>query len=221
MPHQGALHMSVTVKLIGLAVLMMAVILLSFGLFGASMDAALQSVLDDPPSAALVAGVVFAALASDVFLPLPSSLLSAVAVAWLGPVAGVAVIWAGMTTGHFIGYLVGARYGTPAVARIAGDEAATRLTSMGESVGMSATLALTRAVPVLSEACAVIAGASGMSTRRFLFVTATANLGVALVYGALLAISGDAAPFLLVFAASIIVPVLGYGLLRLVTGRAG
>ena len=73
-----------------------------------------------------------------------------------------------------------------------------------------ATLCLTRPVPVLSEAAAVMAGAGGLPLRQFLLATGLANLGIAVCYAILGAAAQDAGGFLLVFAASLTVPVAGY-----------
>lgn len=200
---------------------LLALLLVPFGIWGERIDAGLAQLLAAPSSAAVVAAVVFVSLAADVVLPLPSSLLSAAAVTWLGPLTGGAVVWAGMTTGHMVGYAIGRRLGTRAVAVVAGAETAARLTGLGRSFGMAALVALTRAVPVLSEACAVVAGTSGMAAGRFLAVAAAANFGVALVYGAVIFATGDAAPFLGVFAASLVVPALGYLVFWHSTRRAG
>ena len=211
--------MTPTFRLALMALGLMALILLPFAFFGDQIETSLVRQLTHSPPPALVAGLVFAALAADVVLPLPASLLSAAAAVWLGPVLAVLVIWSGMTLGHVIGYGLGRRFGSVAVRRLAGDAAQTRLGALGRGVGLVPAVILTRAVPVLSEACTVIAGAAQLPFRAFFLACAGANLGVALVYGLLGTLAGITTPFLLVFAVSIAVPLLGYGLVRVVTGR--
>lgn len=209
--------MNETLKLLGLLGLLLTLLGLTALLFGSATETSLREVFEEPSSAALMVFIVFAALAMDVILPLPASLLSVAAMAGLGPGLGIMIVWLGMTTGHVIGFMFGAQYGVHAVNQIAGLETGARLQKLGNTVGMSAVLAITRAVPLLSEACAIVAGASGMTLGKFLFVTATANFGIAMVYGLLIGNAGNAVSLPIVFIASIAVPTASYGILRWIT----
>ncbi len=201
------------IKLMGLLALLLLAIILPFALWGNQFETTLQNLVAVPTSPALVALVVFSALAADVLLPVPSSLLSAAGIAWLGPELGVPIVWAGLTIGHLIGFDIGRIFGRRLVDQVAGTEAGKQVHEMGRSLGLAAVVVLTRAVPVLSEACAIMAGASGMEWKRFFVVTALANLGVALVHGAVVAAVDDSAPFVSVFVASVVIPVAVYGLI--------
>ena len=59
------------------------------------------------------AGAIGALLALDVFLPVPSSIVSTGAGVLLGFWTGAAVIWIGMTLGCVIGYVFGAYAAVP------------------------------------------------------------------------------------------------------------
>ena len=66
-----------------------------------------------PLLAVLVAGL----LASDVLLPVPSSLVSSFAGHMLGFTIGLLAVWSGMMLGCLVGYWIGASGGAPSSAR--------------------------------------------------------------------------------------------------------
>lgn len=118
-----------------------------------------------------------------------------------------------------MGLLLARRVGTEASRTLLGPDQFDRLTAALRRRGL-ALLAVCRPVPVLAEASVLVAGASRMPLRRTIGVTAAANVGVAGVYVWLGASAGDAVPFLLVFAASCLLPAASWALarsLRLVT----
>lgn len=209
-----------TPRLVMLVSLMMAAMLAVFMIFGGAIETRTGDFFATQPSSLTVALVVLAGLSADVVLPLPSSLFSAVAVGWLGPVTGTAVIWAGMTAGHILAYALGRRFGPAAVGRWAGGaDAQAQLDRMCAGLKLTTVLAMTRAVPILSETTAIVAGAGRMPVGRFVLTCGLANLGVALVYGVFSAVLSGENAFYTVFAASLVVPALGYGLLWCVAGR--
>lgn len=163
----------------------------------------------------LLALAILALFAGDVFLPVPSSLVSVAAVLLFGWAGGGLLIWAGMSLGCALGYWVGGKAARPLALRYLGRSEIERANRIAAGIG-PVTLALTRAVPVLAEAATVAAGMAAMPPARFYAATLLANAGIALVYAA----AGAAAPgtggsFLMLFAAAIALPALGWLALRL------
>jgi len=150
----------------------------------------------------LLALAIVALFAGDVFLPVPSSLVSVAAVALYGWAGGL-LIWIGMTLGCGLGYWLGSRAGRPLAERFVGRAEVARARRIAEEVGPAA-LVLTRAVPVLAEATTVAAGLAAMPLRRFALATGLANAGIALAY-----VAAAGSPVLL-FAAAIAVPAIGW-----------
>jgi uncharacterized membrane protein YdjX (TVP38/TMEM64 family) len=156
---------------------------------------------------ALLALAIVALFAGDVVLPVPSSLVSVAAVALFGWAGGL-LIWIGMSIGCGLGYWLGSRAGRPLAERFIGRGEVARARRFAEEIGPAA-LVLTRAVPVLAEATTVAAGVAAMPLRRFALATGLANAGIALVYVA------AAGSFILLVAAAILVPALGWVVQRL------
>jgi uncharacterized membrane protein YdjX (TVP38/TMEM64 family) len=169
------------------------------------VDAVAQRFLSARPPAWQVALVLGGLLAGDLLLPVPSSLVSTAAGGLLGFWGGLATNWLGMMVGCALGYGLGARAGTSALRRMAGDAEVERLARASERLGPWFLLAF-RAVPVLAEASLVFAGTSRMSRRSFFTVCALANLGVSATYAALGATAAELESFLVLFAGMVLVP---------------
>lgn len=162
---------------------------------------------------ALLALAIVALFAGDVFLPVPSSLVSVAAVALFGWAGGL-LIWIGMTVGCGLGYWLGSRAARPLAKRFIGRDEVTRAQRIAADLG-PATLVLTRAVPVLAEAATVAAGLAAMPFGQFALSTGLANAGIALVYVAWGSVAAGSESFLVLFAAAIAFPVLSWIALRL------
>jgi uncharacterized membrane protein YdjX (TVP38/TMEM64 family) len=163
-------------------IIVLAVPIVPFLIFGQEgMERALNEWRQHPPPRLVVAGAVVGLLATDIFLPIPSSLVSTLAGWQLGALGGTAASWIGMSLGAAIGFALARQFGQPAVAWLTreGDLARTRL--LAERFG-PALLVLGRGVPILAEATVLLLGMHGMSWRRFLPPVLLANLGLALAY---------------------------------------
>ncbi len=143
-------------------------------------------------------------LAGDVFLPVPSSVLSTASGVLLGFGAGAAVNVGGMTLGCWLGYRAG---------RMARRRADPKLQALWERHG-EWTLVVTRAVPVLAEAAVLFAGMTGMGFRRFLLLTTLANAGVGTLYAAVGAFAMEWNSFLGAFLGSLAVPLAAQAMMR-------
>ncbi|MGA9583157.1 MAG: VTT domain-containing protein, partial [Allosphingosinicella sp.] len=86
---------------------------------------------------ALLALAILALFAGDVFLPVPSSLVSVAAVALFGWVGGL-LIWIGMTIGCGLGYWLGSRAGRPLAERFIGPEEVARARRIAADLGPAA-----------------------------------------------------------------------------------
>lgn len=192
-------------------------VIVSFLLFEEPMQRLLASLGQqpaDPVRALNLAVLVIALLALDVVLPVPSSMVSLLAVAVLGPVGGYLVIFVGLCLGSLLGYWLGAGYFRIASGlldiedwRKAG-RLANRLNTW--------SLICLRGVPVLAETSVLAAGMQRYPLRRFLVITTLANAGLAAVYSALGSLVAEDQVLLLAVMASMLLPALflaGRGLL--------
>ena len=188
-----------------LSVLLLAVILGPFVLFEASMNRWVEDLLAARNSDGVMAALIASVLALDVFLPVPSSIVSTAAGALLGFAAGMAASTAGMTMGCVLGYVCGSRFGLPVVRRLVRER---ELNEVSQRFRQGATwaLAMMRPIPVLAEASALLSGVAGVPFGRFVAVTALANAGISTVYAAVGANALHTRSLLLAFAASVGLP---------------
>jgi uncharacterized membrane protein YdjX (TVP38/TMEM64 family) len=201
-----------------LANLVLALILVPFVLGEQAVLAWTEAWFARPGSHEVVFGVVALLLAADLLLPIPSSLVSAGAVAALGPALGGTSVWLGMTAGAVLGHVVGRSGGTAVALRFVGAAELERAGRLQERFG-AAMLVVCRGVPVLAEASTLLAGALHMPFWRFLLVTGAANLGLALAYALSSRLGSGVVAMLAPFALGILVPALAIGIARLSLAR--
>jgi uncharacterized membrane protein YdjX (TVP38/TMEM64 family) len=184
--------------------LMFALIIIPFILFEKQFEALGTWLAEGHAAGGLAASIIAALLALDVFLPVPSSIVSTGAGVLLGFWRGVAVIWIGMTIGCLIGYAFGAK-AAGAARRLVGDDGLARANHIMERHGNWA-LVVSRPIPVLAESSVVFAGIVRSPIRPFVWMTTLSNLGIALAYAAVGAFSMEMQSFLLAFAAALALP---------------
>jgi uncharacterized membrane protein YdjX (TVP38/TMEM64 family) len=187
-------------------ILLIGMVLLPFLLFEQQFNGFAEYVTRSDASRWLVASAVFSLLALDVFLPVPSSIVSTASGVLLGFAIGTAVVWGGMMAGCLLGYAVGSR-GSGAARRLVGVDGIDRAARLVKRYG-DLTIVLCRPVPVLAEASVVFAGLVGANYSRFLRLTATSNLGIAAGYAAVGAYSRrlDSYSFLIAFLGALLLP---------------
>ncbi|MCE9631049.1 MAG: VTT domain-containing protein [Planctomycetia bacterium] len=190
--------------LVSLTAAAIAVPLVPWLLWGTRLDHAIAAWLDPPPPAAILAAAEVGVLAADILLPVPSSLVATLGGASLGVLAGTLCAWAGMTLGSLAGWWLGRTAGGRSlesldpVMRASFDRRQRRIGPL--------LVVLTRPLPILAEAAALMAGAAGMSCRTFLAAAGMANLAIAFAWS-LAGSVGKAADSLQWFAiASLAVP---------------
>lgn len=162
----------------------------------------------------IISGGTIGLLTVDLFVPIPSSVLSVfcsrqlsliIQPSWLGLSVSVLVIWLGMTLGALSAYIVGKLGGERFARYFAGEEEFARIQDLGNRRG-AAILVVLRAAPLFAEAAALVLACSGVKFWRVFFVpVALSNLGIALIY-ALLGCADNGLPLWAVFVASIALP---------------
>jgi len=133
------------------------------------------------PSSTYVFFIGIILLGSDVFLPIPSSLIAIFLGARLGLVIGTLSITLGLTVGAILGYYTGWYFGYPFVSRYVSVEQRRILKEL-ESRYSYFVLAMVRAVPVLAEASVLGAGAARFNSRPVFLTLLIANISLALLY---------------------------------------
>ena len=208
------LNMSPRIKWSIILLLPILLILLLFGMFEEDMNRLIIELQDSLKNPWLISGIVIILLALDVILPIPSSILSAFAIASLGMELGAIAIWIGLTIGAGFGYFLGVRSRLLLKGSFLDEKSLKKAQKLGDSIGFG-TLITLRAVPVLAEVSVIAAGLVAMPWWRFIAVVALANGGVALAYMYSVAQVGENGGFWLAFIAGIAVPSIAWGLYQL------
>lgn len=134
--------------------------------------------LDGMNAGAAFVGV--ALLVADAVLPVASSVVMVAHGALFGVVAGTVLSVVGGTGATLVGLAIG-RCGGPAIDRVVRPGERLRAERLLERWGTTAIVA-TRPVPLLAEAVAILAGASGLSWARATLGAMLGSLPPALVY---------------------------------------
>lgn len=195
------------IRTLPLMVVVLLVPVVPFLLFGAEVENWLRGFADHPPAPATTAAIIIGILATDILLPVPSSVVSTLSGWQLGWWKGTVATWVGMNLGAIIGFALARRWGRPLALRFSKEADLERVREASDAYG-PAVLVLTRAVPVFAEASVLLTGIHRLAWRRFLPAVLLSNLGIALAYAAF----GDYAQqhqwLPLALAVSIAVPVL-------------
>lgn len=154
-------------------VLLLAAIIVPFMIWGEAFESllsprAVRELLDRHRQFAWLIGITF--LLADLFLPIPGTVVMS-ALGWLyGPLAGGLVASIGLFLSAQLAYGLSSRFGRAIALRLA-DE--TSLDAAAEWFMRSggACVAVSRCLPVLSEAIACLAGLSRFSQRDFTIAT--------------------------------------------------
>ncbi len=180
----------------------LAVPILPFLMFGESAESQMAHWLDLSKSPGTAATLVIGLLASDIFLPVPSSLVSTFAGKALGFWLGTAASWCGMTIGTSVAYWLVRWLGRPLAQRLSSEEELARMDALANRYGVL-ILILARPVPVLAEASVLVMGTMQIGWWRFFAAVGLSNFGIAAVY----ALLGDRVQLPIAMAAAFAVPV--------------
>jgi uncharacterized membrane protein YdjX (TVP38/TMEM64 family) len=187
----------------------LAVPILPFLGFGESAESQIADWLDASLSPSVAAAMVIGLLAADIFLPVPSSVVSTFAGKMLGFWAGTASSWCGMTIGVVAAFWLVRIFGRSLARRLSSEEELARMDALVNRYGVL-ILVLTRPIPVFAEASVLLMGTMRLGWRRFFIAVGFSNLGIAAVYAAL----GDRVQLPMALAASIVVPLVATGAAR-------
>jgi len=168
--------------------LCLAVPIVPFLVLGESFEKKAASVLDPSLPKPTVAAMVIGLLASDIILPVPSTVVCTFAGGKLGILGGILSAWAGLSIGSIGAFFVARRLGRAFARKKLGEEETRRTERLVQRFGPSLVIVM-RPVPVLAEASVLWLGATGLSWRAFLPPLLLANLAFAVVFvtlGALL-----------------------------------
>ena len=199
-----------------LIVLAMLVPLLPFLAWANEINAWYQHYVENPPPAHITTALVVGSLTTDIFLPIPSSVVSTLAGSQLGTLGATLASFVGMSLGAILGFAVARFWGRPFALWFTKEKDLVRMEELTQRLG-PAVLVVTRAVPILSEAGVLLMGVNGLSWRRFLPPVLLSNFGLALAY----AISGEHLPLLYAMAGAIALPVLAACIVRSVWPEEG
>ncbi len=127
-------------------------------------------------------GLVVGVLATDIVLPIPSSAVSTWGGSVMGLLPATAAATLGTTIGAVLGFGLAKLFGQRFAAWRAGRDL-DRAAELSRRLGPPALL-VTRALPILAEACVMLVGVGGLSWRKFLPPTIAGNLVVSFAYAA-------------------------------------
>jgi len=192
-----------------LIALVLAIPVVPFLVFGESLEARMESWLDATLPKTVVAAWVMGLLAIDVFLPVPSSIVSTFAASQLGFWLGTAVSWVGMTFGAVLAFALARVFGRRLALWLSGEEDLAWTDVLSRRFGPM-VLVLARPVPVFAEASVLVMGTTALPWRRLLIAVGLSNLGIAAAYAAL----GDRVRLPIALGASIALPLLATALAR-------
>ena len=188
-----------------LSTALLAAIVVPFFLYEDPITSWTQEFIERQDSRWVVGGALGGLLATDLILPIPSSLVSIAAGYVLGFWKGSAVIWTGMTAACLIGYLLGATAGREVTRRFVGEKELRRASHAQTRFG-DWVVVIFRAVPVLAEASVLFAGVARMPFARFVLLATLSNLGISLAYSAVGAYALEVESFLLALGGAIARP---------------
>jgi uncharacterized membrane protein YdjX (TVP38/TMEM64 family) len=186
--------------------LLLVVILAPFLMFENAVFELSMNALTPDQSRSLTSIAVVALLASDILLPVPSSLVSTAAGTLLGSFWGTLASSVGMTLACVGGYFLGHRYGRPAATAFVGSDEMVRVEATLQAHGVFPLLLL-RPVPVLAEASVISAGALRLPFTHVCMAVSAANVAVSAWYAGIGA-AADEIGFILVFAGALSLPAL-------------
>jgi uncharacterized membrane protein YdjX (TVP38/TMEM64 family) len=141
----------------------LAIPILPFLGFGESAESHITNWLDTSLSHGAAAALVIGLLATDIVLPVPSSVVSMFAGTMLGFWVGTVASWCGMTVGAALAFGLVRVFGRPLARRLSTEEELVRMDRLADRYGVL-ILVLMRPIPVLAEASVLLMGLMRLSS---------------------------------------------------------
>lgn len=165
-------------------ILVLAIPLIPFGLFAWLNPGWEEQVAEwgkSQESQWATGAVIVGLLTSDIFLPIPSSVLCTAAGWQFGVVSGTLLGWLGMSLGAVLGFALAKQFGSPLVAWLTTPAELARTGELTQQLGPW-LLAIARGIPVVAEASVLFVGLHQMPWRRFLPPVLLSNMFLAAGY---------------------------------------
>ncbi|MES0488922.1 MAG: VTT domain-containing protein [Leptospirales bacterium] len=154
-------------------------------------------------------------LTSDLFLPVPSSVVMTLLGHLLGFTLAAVVNVIGGLGSAVLGFYLTRRFGNKVFHKVVGDKDTARIEKFFESYGIWAIL-LSRSVPMLTEVISCLAGLSDMSFRRFLLASIAGLLPISIVYAWAGSYSQNGGGLEIPILIAFVIPGLGFAALKAV-----
>lgn len=152
------------------------------------------------------AALIIAALAIDIFLPVPSSVLLTFAGQSLGAWQGTLVGWLGLNLSAAIGFWTSRKFGPWVLARFSTADAVEDIQQLSQW-SLWLTLIACRPLPILAEASVLLAGVNRVPPIQFWPPVLMANLIIAAAYSWLGEFSANNDWFVSAVIVSMVLPV--------------
>ena len=120
-------------------------------------------------------------LASDIVLPIPSSLVCTFAGIHMGGLLGTLTCWMGMNIGCLIAFGLARRFGSKFVERFSKPSELEKVRAVSDRYGPF-VLVLMRGAPVFAEASVLFVGLHKLTWRRFVLPVVGTNFALSLFY---------------------------------------
>lgn len=201
---------------------LVAFVLVPFVMWGEQMDASVPKLVEDQTTKWAVTLTGIALLVLDIFLPIPSSIVSISLCLLLGPVWGASSVFVGMVGAFVVGYLTGRMLPAARLRAWVGAQAWDSVANHWQTACML-WIAASRPVPVLAEVTAIFAGSLRLPFWLSFAAAVGASLLVATAYGIAAGLSLDQAgssTALLVFFAACL-PAASWAALKLIQRLRG
>jgi uncharacterized membrane protein YdjX (TVP38/TMEM64 family) len=206
-----------TILIMGLALL---VPIVPFFLLGEQLEGKINEWLQAGPSSETIGWATVIILTSDIFLPVPSSLVNTWAGAQLGVLLGSLAAWLGMCMGSTLGFALARWLGHPMVRKLATPDDVIQLERLGARQGWLLLIA-TRPLPILAEATVLLLGAMHLRWSSFLLPMLLSNFALAFAYASIGAIGRSTGQLALVLIASVLMPLAATAVgRRLLSGKS-
>jgi uncharacterized membrane protein YdjX (TVP38/TMEM64 family) len=164
-------------------IIVLAIPILPFLLLGSDWQERIGEWGKSRESQVYAAAAIIGLLTSDIFLPIPSSVLCTAAGWQLGVGLGTLVSWIGLSLGAVIGFALARAIGAPLVRWLTTPEQLTKAGELTQRLGPW-LLVVGRGIPVVAEASVLFVGMHRMPWRTFLPPVLLSNLGLAVAYAA-------------------------------------